>query len=466
MFNFNVIKAIFQISRTAAKDIWGQLSKKKKPTGLQGSPEPLRLGSTMPRNLALGYAEIPVRPILGDRNIPVKLIEMSNWDIQVRHTSAIFARDVFQQEDGRTGSWKIKPTVGDEDDGTITKVNADLIAVANEIACRQYGKKPILGGNALQNAVSRMLRYGDSFVELSLDVTSKKRSEYYIDNIQYLPTFSMFVDVDDDGNLLGTYSERKNIDRGPQDIVFPDWKILHFQFEEMGGSGRYGQSLYMQAIEIYRYLEQHVPDVAKSVRESAMSPWLHIMPEKADQRYLDNYMKQHQSLLAQSVVSNLYLLQGAEVKKAFSNSNDSIKGALDYWAQLRYQMIPPGFPVWFFPGLGLDSNSGKDIANQPALMYARSISALRSLVGEQIKWAISLECVIKFGYDWYNSNVLKKGGFELDWGDWAVNGQENLMKPKPDNQSTQNSQLQSGSNNDNANGNGNSGNGKKAIILN
>ena len=48
---------------------------------------------------------------------------------------------------------------------------------------------------------------------------------------------------------------------------------------------------------------------------------------------------------------------------------------------------------------------------------------------------------MKFGYESYYENVIKKGGFELDWGIWAVNGQEFLMKPKTENQSTQNQQL-------------------------
>ncbi|MEH1786877.1 MAG: hypothetical protein V7L23_15190 [Nostoc sp.] len=460
MFDFNIFRSLF----FKAREFWAKLSRKKKPIGFTGSPEPLRLGSTMPRNLALGMPEIPVRPILGDRTIPSQLIEMGTWSLEVRHTARILSTDMFQQEDGRIGSWKIKPTIGDEDDGTQTKIDANLLAVGREMGVRQFGKDLILGGTALQTAVARMVKYGDAFVELGLNVESKKKNDYFIEKIQYLPTFSMFVDVDDQGVLKGTYSQRKQIDPRPDDRLFPDWKILHFKLEELGASGRYGQSLYMQALEVYEYLREHVPDVADSVRSAAVAPWLHIMPEMADENYKNDYMSHHKALLAQGVVSNLYLLQGTEVKKAMSNGNDSIKSVLDYWTQLRYQMIPPGLPLWFFPGLGLESNSGTDIANQPALMYARTISALRGLVGEQIKWAITLEYVMKFGYDAYQTNVVKKGGFELDWGTWAVNGQEFLMKSqaKTENQSTQNSQLQSGAS---ASSNGN-GNGKKAILLN
>jgi hypothetical protein len=146
-------------------------------------------------------------------------------------------------------------------------------------------------------------------------------------------------------------------------------------------------------------------------------------------------------------------MNGADIRKAYTNANESLKGVFDYWTKLREEMIPPGVPLWFFPGLGMESNSGKDIANQPALMYSRNIQALRGLVGAQVKWCISLEYVLKFGYQSYYDNVIKKGGFELDWGVWAVNGQEFLMKPQAqENQSTQNQQLSSGAGNGNGNG--------------
>lgn len=379
---------------------------------------------------------------MGNTYVTSQLIEMSVWNQEVRHSSSILARDVFIRENGEVRSWKVNPKMGDEDD--FVEVDKNLLSLSKEIAARQFGKDLVLGGNSLETGVRRMLRYGDSFVELGLNTTGFNKREYFIEKIQYLPTFSMFVDVNDMGELEGTYSQRKQIDRRPDDKVFPDWKILHFKYEELGASGRYGDPLFLQAVETYEYLKEHRPDVADAVRATAISPWLHVMPEGADSDYKEEYMTSHKALLAQGLVANLYLLNGADLRKAYSNGNESLKGVFDYWTKLREEMIPPGVPLWFFPGLGMESNSGKDIANQPALMYSRNIQALRGLVGTQVKWCISLEYVLKFGYQSYHENIVKKGGFELDWGAWAVNGQEFLMKSQAQNQSTQNQQLASG----------------------
>lgn len=427
------------------KNIFSQiLSKIRKPRGFTGSSESLRIGMASRRNLSLGLPEIPVRTVMGDSYLTNQLIEMSIWNEEVRHSSSILARDVFIREGGEVRSWKVKPKMGDEDD--YVEVDKNLISISKEIASRQFGKDLVLGGNALETGVRRMLRFGDSFAELGLNFDSKNKKDYFIEKIQYLPTFSMFVDVDEAGELEGTYSQRKMISKSPDDKVFPDWKILHFKYEELGASGRYGDPLFLQAVETYEYLKQHRPDVAEAVRATAISPWLHLMPEGADSDYKDAYMSEHKALLAQGLVANLYLMNGADLRKAYSNGNESLKGVFDYWMKLREELVPPGVPLWFFPGLGMESNSGKDIANQPALMYSRNIQSLRGLVGTQVKWCISLEYCMKFGYESYYENVIKKGGFELDWGVWAVNGQEFLMKGQTQNQSTQNQQLSTGKN--------------------
>lgn len=425
------------------KNIFSQiLSKIRKPRGFTGSSEPLRIGMASRRNLSLGLPEIPVRTVMGDTYLTHQLIEMSTWNQEVRQSSSILARDVFIRENGEVRSWKVNPKMDD------VEVDKNLISISKEITSRQFGKDLVLGGNALETAVRRMLRYGDAFVELGLNFDSKNKKDYFIEKMQYLPTFSMFVDVNDAGELEGTYSQRKMISKGVDDRVFPDWKILHFKYEELGASGRYGDPLFLQSVEAYEYLKEHRPDVAEAVRAAAISPWLHLMPEGADEEYKDAYMLEHKSQLAQGLISNLYLLNQADVRKAYSNGNESLKGVFDYWMKLREELVPPGVPLWFFPGLGMESNSGKDIANQPALMYSRNIQALRGLVGTQVKWCISLEYCMKFGYESYYENVIKKGGFELDWGIWAVNGQEFLMKPQAENQSTQNQQLSTGAGKD------------------
>ena len=187
------------------KNIFSQiLSKIRKPRGFTGSPESLRIGMASKRNLSLGLPEIPVRTIMGDGYLTSQLIEMSNWNQEVRYSSSFLARDVFIRENGEVRSWKVNPKMDD------VKVDENLISVSKEIASRQFGNDLVLGGNALETGVRRMLKFGDSFAELGLNFDSKNKKDYFIEKIQYLPTFSVFVDVNDAGELEGHLLSKEN----------------------------------------------------------------------------------------------------------------------------------------------------------------------------------------------------------------------------------------------------------------
>ena len=70
--------------------------------------------------------------------------------------------------------------------------------------------------------------------------------------------------------------------------------------------------------------------------------------------------------------------------------------------------------------MGLESAAGKEIANQPALAYARTIAHIRTIVSEQIEFAVAVELVLQRGWDWYTAN----GEFEVQWAEWFVTGME------------------------------------------
>jgi hypothetical protein len=152
------------------------------------------------------------------------------------------------------------------------------------------------------------------------------------------------------------------------------------------------------------------------------------MPEEASETYKDVYQQRHESSLGTGILTNLYLMNGADVRKAATDA-DTLAPLMNYWLSKRYHCLPPGIPHWFFPGMGLESSSGKDIANQPALNYGRIIADLRSLAGEQVKWALSIELVLAKGFDWFQEN----GGFDIAWPKWFVTGQEaDIMQEEED----------------------------------
>jgi hypothetical protein len=103
-----------------------------------------------------------------------------------------------------------------------------------------------------------------------------------------------------------------------------------------------------------------------------------------------------------------------------AGGGSQVKPLVDAFMTYRAMMILPGVQSWRFPAISGRQDSNKDIANQPALDYARRIADLRSLMGQSIKWAIALEIVLKKGYEFYRQD----GRFEIVWGDWFVTGME------------------------------------------
>ncbi|MBC7823956.1 MAG: hypothetical protein H7126_08755, partial [Candidatus Parcubacteria bacterium] len=73
------------------------------------------------------------------------------------------------------------------------------------------------------------------------------------------------------------------------------------------------------------------------------------------------------------------------------------KTLIDNVQLYRTRLIPPGFPVWMFPGL--DTTGAADIAGQPAKAYARLRNDLCGTIAEGIRQIIDIELVLKLGWD-------------------------------------------------------------------
>lgn len=382
-------------------------------SNLQGSQYPI--GNRQRRRTTLPLPEQPVRPIYGDLSISQELIEMRSWSYEMRHSISILARDCFQQIDGRSASWRVAETL---EDGR--KVHPDVIAIGRDIANRRNGKSLILGGDRLQRAARDMMSYGDGFLELGIEREGIGRNDWGIAKSLYLPSLSVFVD-ESEHEEPQSYRQQEKLAPSDSDRVIHPVKVLQFSYEK---DRLYGNPLAFQSCEPWRKIKAASADLEDAAREIAIAPWLHVMPPEQDESYRGKYQQRHESLLNDGIITNLYLMSGADVRKATSGSN-VLKPLVDYYLSLRYQMLPPGLPHYLFPGLGLESSSGKEIANQPALAYARMIANLRSLLGEQIKWAISLEIVLRKGFDFYISDGQF---FDIAWGDWFVTGFESMRQ--------------------------------------
>lgn len=404
--------------------LWNQLFRKKQPkklAGVSGSQYPLGSLSQYARKQNLEIPYQPARPVKNSFSTSIELIEMSEWSYECRHAVSIISRDVFQSLDGRITSWSVSPEYKKK------KINKDVLKIADDLSTRTSGKELLLGGNFLQRAVRDLLFFGDAFISLGF-VRDGISKEWHISESLYLPPLSTFVDVDEQNKIL-SYSQRESVNQKATDIIIHPLKVLQLSYEK---SQLYGSPITYQSLGAWRELQDVSMDLNQAARDCGYSILLHKFPEQVNEMDKESYQSRHQDMLNQGLVTNLYLLPGMEIERIASDSG-ALEPLMRLWLQKRYQCIPPGVPIYFFPGLGLESTSGKDIATQPAFNYARLIASIRGVLSEQIKWAVSLEIVLTRGYDFYLANK----NFDLTWGDWHITGNEESLlhpnKPKSEN---------------------------------
>jgi hypothetical protein len=308
--------------------------------------------------------------------------------------------------EGQVSSWYVNPTLSD---GTV--VSPEVLEIAKELSEYRYGKELVLGGDFLIRAAIEALAFGDSFVELGIGKTGIGNNDWDIVSSQYLPTFSVFVEKTS-SNQTVSYIQRTRVMPSEDDIQFNPVKILHFKYKSRG---LYGNSIGFPSIETWRKFKECSVALETAARDVGITPWLHILPEDKTEQDRIDYMQRHESMSASGIITNLYLLSGSDVKKAAGTSGDSLAPLIDYWLKLRYQCIPPRVPAWIFPGLA-ESTGSRDIHGQPALTYSRLIGEVRSLIGEQVRWAICLKMVLRYGYDFYIANRH----FDVKWPKWVL----------------------------------------------
>lgn len=269
----------------------------------------------------------------------------------------------------------------------------------------------ILGGSRLERAARDMMWSGDSFLELAIEREGISSNDYGISKSLYLPSLSVFVDEDQTGYSNGFWQRSKTMP-SPEDIWIHPLKMLHFCLEERE---LYGQSILLQSIESWRKLKEVAIDLEEASRAIGVTPWLHIMPEGRDEIYKQAYQDDIESKRRSAIITDMFLLNGADIRKASTDSN-ALQPLIDHYLLQRMGCIPAVIPTWAFPYLSLKDGAQKDLSSQPAMAYARFIHHLRSIIGEQVKWAISVEIVLKKGWDWFEQN----GYFEVHWQPFVV----------------------------------------------
>lgn len=394
---------------------------------IQGSPYPIGYGVS--RNLArrdLDVPEMPVRFVEDNRENTQRLLEIFHYSKEASKAIELMALDCFQSQDGGSGSWSVAPELPDG-----TKTNPDILVIARDLASRRDGDENVIGADILENTVLETLFFGDSFFQLGIEKEGISSGDWGIKSSIYMPTLSMFVKRTETGFLEGYYQKSVG---GTSQIDFHPFKIIQFSYLRKKGT-RYGRSYLKksQAITDWDNVRDAEYALSKVALEAGVAPWLHIMAPGKTRQDLQDYERRHQAALNSGLIlTHLYLDNAAEIKKAASENN-AIKPLAEYLLDCRRRMIPAGFPAWIFTELGYQGTAGNDLNGQPAMTYSRLVGATRSMIGQGIKKAITIELLLRKGYDWYTEN----GKFEIQWEPWIATPGQLAMEEATSNESNQ-----------------------------
>jgi hypothetical protein len=382
------------------------------------------MGMSQREQYDLEIDEIPVRDTCGSLETTRLLIEMATWCYEARNTLSYASRDVLRSRQGETTGWMISETLADG-----TPINSDTRAVLLDLIERKNGDDWVIGGNFLEKAVRLLFGYGDAFVEVSIDReglssgtgNNGKFGDYGISESLYLPTWQMFVHEDRQGRIL-EYQQRsqlrQEIDSESMIRYIPP-KIIHFMYE---GQTKYGMSPFLQGVPAWKELKQVNFDIARAVRALGVNPNVHLMPEGKDEAYKKAYQKRYESLVSAGVVTDLFLLHGADVRKMMG-VNSNLDALFRRQLDLRFHIVPAGFPVWFYPGLGVEMRGAREISGEPAKAYNGILASIAFILAKGIRKAFDLELRCRLGEERFK----KDGKYRIIFPDFGSEAEKEAV---------------------------------------
>ena len=364
---------------------------KAKDSSLQGSQRPIgEFDSSMRRRYDLEILENPVREPYMAR----QLIELREHSYIVSACLSYVQRDCFSSSDGDDRGFTIGNYLSDGE----TPINEQVKDIALDLFSRRNYDHMTLGGNRLQKAIAETIVYGDCFFEIGIAKEGIGRNDYGIADSLYLPTWEMFKKQDDRGVTQG-YEQRRTISDSDPDYFFYPHQIIHFQHNQ---NRIYGRSLWhtREQLTAWSKTKDAVDDLAKAARDLGQNPNIHTLPEGTTKEKMKQYKDAHRRHSADSIITNYYLYPNTKIEK-MAGANPSLTPLAENLLQKRVELIPPGFPLYYFPELSRKMTGSREISNQPALNYARIRHSWCAILAEGIKKALDVELVLKLGYDRY-----------------------------------------------------------------
>lgn len=377
-----------------------QLLGREKISEVQGKPNGFSAGFSARRNLGLEIEDQPVRSV----DIARELIEIKTHSRHARHSLSYAVRDTFGSTDGDDQGWSIAKDI--EDGKAIDKQVYDIIL---ELKNRKFQGEYLIGGDKMNRALTECLAYGDSFLTWSAE--KDKRGVWSLSRTVYLPTWQMFRCEDEQG-VVTHYEQRFGL--GNEAIAIVPVKVVQFSHER---DKKYGQSIFRQSLANWADVKDAVMDLADASRAIGINPNVHKMPLGTDGDYLEAYRDDYENKKKDGAVTDLYMQGGqggGEVLK-LSTANPDLSSLISYVEIVKREMVPPGFPIWFFPEF--NTQGAKDISGQPALAYMRMRNQWCGMIASGLRQLIDIELIFKLGYD----EFVKRGQYRIVFPEWKLN---------------------------------------------
>lgn len=230
----------------------------------------------------------------------------------------------------------------------------------------------------------RLLAWGDCFGLLHINTKLMM-----IESLQLLPTWQMFSVSDVESGAVSSYEQRFG---GMKDkAVIQPMSMVQWSYNKRF---LYGRSLYQEALSDWAELKAVDQDLSDASRTAAIQPNVHVMPAGADEAYKRAYREDHEARKKQGIIADIYLLQGAEVKKppGFPGSFP-LDGLIDHHHLRRLRIAARSrVPLYL---LGIEQKSAQEIAMQPAISFTVFVGVVRQLFASGLRQLINTELALK-----------------------------------------------------------------------
>jgi hypothetical protein len=179
----------------------------------------------------------------------------------------------------------------------------------------------------------------------------------------------------------------------------------------------YGQSIFnWQSIDAAKALREANHDIQNRSKTMSTNPDLFTMPDGYNMGKAQTYEAYIRDKQSRKEDDLIMMLHGMEYQKGAPSEPD-LSSQLDYIRDLRLQIVPGGFPLWCYPGLGDES---KDLLGQPSAVYSRLRNSFCGIVARGVREVLDNELILRLGVNRYQE-IMKNGGYNIKFPAFIVN---------------------------------------------